>query len=155
MAKATVKMPEDFLKKVSRLADKTDEIVETVLETGGEIVLAKVRSNLSGVIGKNTKHDSVSTGELEASLGMSPVKIDRKGEHNLKIGFNEPRRNQPKASKGKRSYYTLTNAMIANVIEYGKHNQPEKPFLKPARRAARKPCIDAMQKKLEEEIEKI
>ena len=40
-----MKMPEDFLMKVSRLADKTDEILPKVLEAGAEIVEDKVRSN--------------------------------------------------------------------------------------------------------------
>ena len=38
MAKATWKMPEEFLMKVSRLADKTDEIIPKVLEAGAEAV---------------------------------------------------------------------------------------------------------------------
>ena len=46
MAKATMKLPEVFLMKVSRLAERTDEILPRVLEAGGEVVEAKVRSNL-------------------------------------------------------------------------------------------------------------
>ena len=38
MAKVQMKMPEDFLMKVSRLADKTDEILPKVLEAGAEVV---------------------------------------------------------------------------------------------------------------------
>lgn len=147
-------MPEDFLLKLSKLGDKTDEIVESCLEAGSEVVLSKVRSNLSSVIGGGTKYPSESTGELEASLGVTPVKVDNKGVHNVKIGFNEPRRRQY-AAKGKRSYYTITNAMIANVIEHGKHGQPPKPFLKPARTSSRKPAIEAMKRKLDEEIGKL
>ena len=37
--------------KVSRLADKTDEIIPKVLEAGAEVVEDKVRSNLQSVIG--------------------------------------------------------------------------------------------------------
>ena len=154
MAKATVKMPEDFLLKASRLADQTDVIIPKVLEAGGEVVLAKVKSNLDSVIGSGTKYPSESTGELAASLGITPAKVDKNGVHNVKIGFNEPRRRQY-AAKSKRSYYVITNAMIANVIEHGKHGQPPKPFLKPAKTSSRKPCIDAMKRKLDEEIEKI
>jgi len=154
MAKVEVKMPEDFLLKLSKLGEKTDEIVESCLEVGSEVVLSKVRSNLSSVIGGGTKYPSESTGELEASLGVTPIKVDNKGVHNVKIGFNEPRRRQY-AAKGKRSYYTITNAMIANVIEHGKHGQPPKPFLKPARTSSRKPAIEAMKRKLEEEIGKL
>ena len=51
MAKVQIKMPEDFLLKLSRLGNKTDEILPKVLEAGGEVVLEKVRSNLQAVIG--------------------------------------------------------------------------------------------------------
>ena len=37
MAKLTIKMPDDFLQKVSRLAARTDEIMPRVLETGAEV----------------------------------------------------------------------------------------------------------------------
>ena len=65
--------------KVSRLADKTDEILPKVLEAGAEIVEDKVRSNLQAVIGSGTKYDSRSTGELLRSLGTSPALQDRDG----------------------------------------------------------------------------
>jgi hypothetical protein len=69
MAKVDFKMPEEFLLKVSRLAEKTDEIIPKVLEAGAEVVYDKVKSNLSSVVGKNTKVKSRSTGELESALG--------------------------------------------------------------------------------------
>ena len=154
LARAEIKMPEEFLSKVSRLGDQTDTIIEKALQAGGKVVLDKVRSNLLSVVGKKTKIESRSTGELAGALGLSPVKIDRKGVHNAKVGFNEPRRKQCTA-KGKRSYYTITNAMLATVLEYGKHGQPAKPFLKPAKAASRKPCQEEMRRTLEEEIEKL
>ena len=57
-----LKMPEEFLLKVSRLGAKTDEILPRVLEAGAEIVEDKVRSNLTAVIGKELKEESRSTG---------------------------------------------------------------------------------------------
>jgi HK97 gp10 family phage protein len=143
MAKASFKMPEDFLRKVSALEDKTDEIIPRVLEVGGEIALDKVRNNLSGVIGKGTKTESRSTGQLANALGLSPARMDREGDFNVKVGFSEPRRDG------------VSNAKIANIIEYGKHGQPPKPFLKPAKTASRTPAIEAMKKKLDEEIDGI
>lgn len=143
MAKVNMKMPEEFLMKVSKLADQTDVIIPKVLEAGGEVVLEKVKGNLQSVIGKDTKYPSKSTGELLSSLGLTSAKQDRDGDYNVKVGFAEPR------SDGG------SNAKIANIIEYGKHGQPAKPFLKPAKSASRKPCMGAMIAKLEEEIEKI
>ena len=151
MAKATYKLPEDFLMKVSRLADKTDEIVPRVLQAGGEVVEKKVRSNLQAVIGSGIKEESRSTGELVGALGVSPAMLDRDGNFNVKVGFDEPRRQQNAAVR-KRSYKERTNAMIANVLEYGKHGQPAKPFLKPAKSASKNACIEAMKAKLESEM---
>lgn len=143
MAKVDVKMPEDFLLKLSRLGDKTDEICGKALNAGGEIVLAKVKSNLSAVVGKDTKTESRSTSELERSLGVSPVLIDKDGNANIKIGFKEPR------SDGK------SNAKIASIIEYGKQGQPPKPFLKPARTSSKKACVKAMVETLEQEVKNL
>ena len=154
MAKIEIKLPEEFLLKVSKLEARTDEIVERALEDGGKVVLAKVKSNLSGVTGNGLKNPPRSTGELESSLGVSPPDVDNSGTHNVKVGFNDPRRRQH-AAKGKRSYYEITNAMLANVIEYGKHGQPPKPFLKPARSSSRTACNNAMKARLEEEIDKL
>ena len=115
MAKVNMKMPEEFLMRVSKLADQTDVIIPKVLEAGGDVVLEKVKSNLQSVVGKDTKYPSKSTGELVSSLGLTSAKQDRNGDYNVKVGFAEPR------SDGG------SNAKIANIIEYGKHGQPAKP----------------------------
>ena len=143
MAKADIQMPDDFLEKLSRLGSKTDEISERVLEAGGEIVLAKTKSNLASVIGSGTAYDSRTTGELERSLGLTPVKVDKNGNHNIKLGFSEPR------SDGG------SNAKIANILEYGKSGQRAKPFLKPAKSASKAAAEDAMKRKFQEEVDKI
>lgn len=143
MAKVDVKMPEEFLLKLSKLGSNTDAIAEKVLEAGGEVVLNKVKSNLASVVGKDTKYKSRSSGELEGALGLSPTKPDKNGNHNIKIGFAEPR------SDGS------SNAMLANLIEYGKHGQPARPFLKPAKTAARAECIQVMEQTFEEEVAKL
>ncbi|MFA9398837.1 MAG: HK97 gp10 family phage protein [Clostridiaceae bacterium] len=143
MATASYKMPEDFLLKIATLADKTDEIIPKVLEEGGEVVKDKVKANLQAVIGKDTKYDSRSTGELINALGVSPAGIDKNGNYDVKVGFDEPRRDGE------------SNAKIANIIEYGKSGQPAKPFLKSAKSSSRKACIEAMKTKLDEEINKL
>ena len=116
MAKVDIKMPDEFLERMSRLGSNFDAVAKTVLEAGGEVVLQKVQSNLSSVVGAGTKYESRSTGELESALGLTPAKTDKNGNHNVKVGFSEPR------SDGG------SNAKLANIIEYGKHGQPPKPF---------------------------
>lgn len=143
MAKAEVQLPEELLTRLSQLGAKSDEIAEKMLEAGGEVLLSSVKSNLAGVIGKGTKYPSESTGELERSLGLSPAKLDRNGNHNIKVGFSEPRADGS------------SNARIANIIEYGKHGQPAKPFLKPAKSASKAAVIEAMKQAFEQEVSKL
>ena len=143
MAKATIKMPDELLVKLSRLGAKSDEIAAMALEAGGQVVLDKVKSNLESVIGSDTKYDSRSTSELVESLGLTPAKIDRNGNSNVKIGFSEPRSDSE------------SNAMIAAVIEYGKHGQPPKPFMEPAKSESKNECKKVMKAVLEREVAKL
>ena len=143
MAKVDIKMPDDFLLKISKLGSDFDPVAEKVLKAGGEVVFKRTKSNLSAVIGKGTKHESRSTGELEKALGVTSVRLDRNGNHNIKIGFSEPR------TDGE------SNAKLANILEYGKHGQPAKPFLKPAKSASKSECISTMKSTFEEEVKKI
>ena len=105
MAKADVKMPDEFLAKLSRLGSQTDTFAEKVLQAGGEVALDKVRSNLKAVVGSGNKGESRSTGELERSLGLSPVMVDKNGNYDIKVGFSEPRTDG------------ASNAKIANILE--------------------------------------
>jgi len=141
VAKADVKMPDEFLSRISRLGAQTDSIAEKVLQAGGEVALAKVRSNLKYVVGSETKSKSRSTGELERALGLSPVMIDKNGNHDIKVGFSEPRTDGG------------SNAKISNILEYGTSGQSAKPFLKPAKSAVKKQCVEAMKSAFEKEVE--
>lgn len=143
MANMKFTMPEDFMKKISSLGDKTDEVIAKVLEAGAEVVESEVRNNLETQIGNNTKQKSKSTGQLISALGTASVRQDKKGVMNVKIGFSENRRDGKK------------NAMIATVLEYGKSNQKARPFIKPALRKSKNACINAMIRKLDEEIERL
>ena len=142
MAKVNIKLPDDFLKKLSTLGDRTDEVAKRALTEGGEIILARVRVNLIGVIGKNLKGESRSTGQLVSSLGLSKVLVDRNGNYNIKIGFDEYRDDGS------------SNAGVANILEYGKHGQPAKPFLAPAERQVGNQALERMKQVIEEEMKK-
>lgn len=143
MAKADIQFPDAFLEQLSRLGSQFDSVAESVLEAGGEVVLAKAQHNLAAVVGTGTKYDSRSTGELVDSLGLSPVKLNNSGNHDIKVGFSEPR------SDGG------SNAKIANILEYGKHGQAPKPFMKPARTSSKAECIQVMKDALEAEVKKL
>ena len=111
MARCSFKMPEEFLLKYLTWRIKLMKLFQGFKRRCG-VVKDKVKSNLEAVIGKNTKVESRSTGELIKALGVSPAGIDRNGNHDVKVGFDEPRQDG------------VSNAKIANIIEYGKSGQP-------------------------------
>ena len=125
--------------QLTKATEKTDSAIPNALEAGGKVVFEKMRANLSSSIGRGTKYKSRSTGKLLAALGVSPVKVNDGGNYDVKVGFSEGRGD-------------ASNAMLANLLEYGKHGQPPKPFLKRTKSSSQTPCIEAMQTVLKEEL---
>ena len=140
MAKVKIEMPTDLLDQLAGMGNALDAAIPKALEAGGKVVMDKMKSNLRAAIGRGTKGKSRSTGELAASLGVSPAKLDRDGNLDVKVGFSEGRGD-------------VSNAMLANLLEYGKHGQPPKPILKQTKSSSRKPCFEAMQTTLKEELD--
>ena len=139
MAKVTIKMPTTLMDQLAKAAEKTDAAIPKALEAGGKVVYEKMQANLHAAIGRGTKYKSRSTGKLLAALGVSPVKVNDGGNYDVKVGFSEGRGD-------------ANNAMLANLLEYGKHGQPPKPFLKRTKSSSQAPCIAAMQSVLKEEL---
>ncbi len=138
MGRITIKMPTEFMDQLAKAAEKTDAAIPKALEAGGKVVFETMKANLRSAIGRDTKYPSRSTGKLLAALGVSPVKLNDEGNYDVKVGFSEDRE--------------VSNAKLANILEYGKHGQPPKPILKPTRRSSRRSCIEAMQAALKEEL---
>ena len=143
MAKVTTKLPDDLLIQLSQLGEKSDEISEKMLEAGGDVVKDEMAQQLKGVIGKDTAYPSRSTGQLLSSIGKSGVKLDRNGNPDIKVGFDDHRDDG------------TTNSMIANIIEFGKSNQPARPFVKKTKNRSKKSCESAMAEVFESEVKKI
>ena len=139
MARVTIKMPTTLMDQLAKAAEKTDAAIPKALEAGGKVVYEKMQANLHAAIGRGTKYKSRSTGKLLAALGVSPVKVNDGGNYDVKVGFSEGRGD-------------ANNAMLANLLEYGKHGQPPKPFLKRTKSSSQAPCIAAMQSVLKEEL---
>ena len=140
MAKVKIEMPDEFLNQIAGMGNALDAAIPKALAAGGKVVMEKMKSNLHAAIGRGTKVKSRSTGNLAASLGVSPAKLDREGNLDVKVGFSENRG-------------AVSNAMLANLLEFGKHGQLPKPFLKQTKSSSRKPCIEAMQAALKGELD--
>ena len=158
MATLKVKLPDDLMIGLERLSKQADEVVKKTLEAGAEVVEEKARANL-----KNSLKGE-SSGQLLGALGISPVKSnDKLDGWDIKIGFNEPRQDKQgsttykkKRKGGKVSEYKLTNAMVANILEYGRKDksQTAKPFMKPAEDATKAKARATMKQVFTEEANK-
>ena len=159
MATLKVKLPDELMIGLERLGNHVDAVVEKTLEAGAEVVEEKARANL-----KNSLKGE-SSGQLLEALGTSPVlPNDKLDGYDIKIGFAEPRQDKKggttykkKLKSGKTSEYQLTNAMVANILEYGRKDksQTAKPFMKPAEDATKAQARARMKKVFTEEAEKI
>lgn len=143
MARVQIKLPNDFIDALDSASSLIDNSAEQVLKAGANIVEPRMRSNLSATIGSSTKQPSRSTGQLAKALGTAPVKVNSRGDYNVKVGFAENR------DDGR------ANALIANVLEHGRSNQPARPFLAPTRSQTRRAAITAMKQTLAARIEQV
>lgn len=143
MARVQIKLPNDFIDALDSASSLIDNSAEQVLKAGANIVEPRMRSNLSAAIGSNTKQPSRSTGQLAKTLGTAPVKVNSRGDYNVKVGFAENR------DDGR------ANALIANVLEHGRSNQPARPFLAPTRSQTRRAAITAMKQTLAARIQQV
>lgn len=143
MARVQITLPNDFIDALDSASSLIDNSAEQVLKAGANIVEPRMRSNLSAAIGSNTKQPSRSTGQLAKALGTAPVKVNSRGDYNVKVGFSENR------DDGR------ANALIANVLEHGRSNQPARPFLAPTRSQTRRAAITAMKQTLAARIEQV
>ena len=143
MARVQIRLPNDFIDALDSASSLIDNCAEQVLKAGANIVEPRMRSNLSAAIGSSTKQPSRSTGQLAKALGTAPVKVNSRGDYNVKVGFAENR------DDGR------ANALIANVLEHGRSNQPARPFLAPTRSQTRRAAITAMKQTLAARIQQV
>ncbi len=146
MARCRIKLPEETLSKLSRLGKNIDRISAAMLEDGAAVIQEQAAKNLEAVIGSGTKHKSRSTGGLRQLVKQSRVYKIANGDSHIKIGvwgYYYP--------NGKKTPAPL----VANVLEHGRSDMAAKPWLKPALSKARKACVAAMQKRFEDEVDKL
>ncbi|MEX3505467.1 HK97 gp10 family phage protein [Corynebacterium sp. LK2510] len=135
MARVQIKLPTAFIDSLEAASAMLDTAAEEVLQAGAAVVEPRLRANLTAAIGHGAT-PSRSTGQLLGALGTTSVKVNSRGDHNVKIGFAENRRDG------------RSHALVANVLEHGRSNQAACPFLAPTRSQTRRPAIEEMKQVL-------
>lgn len=140
-----VKASEDYALRLSALAEHTQEAVTAAIEAGAGILADAMRSGYTGGLSRN------STGQMLGSMGITPVKLDRNGFWNAKVGFEgyDLRRSR-RWPKG------VPNQLKARVLESGTRDGriQKHETIKKALRANQAKIQEAMERELDTYFEK-
>ena len=138
MARISFNAGDDYVARLLKTANRSEEMMKKAIYAGAAVVTDKIRENLEA----NLTGSSQSTGALADSLGITPITEDRTGFWNAKVGFDGY------DEKG------VPNQLKARVMESGSSTVQKRPFVRPAVNATKKAAVEAMQRVIEEEIEK-
>lgn len=160
MAKATVLKDASIADQLQKLSGRTEEVAKKAIYAGAKILTDEIRSNLENLpedqfryLQEGEKFNGVPKDQkkdLEESLGVTPIKRDKHGDWNAKIGFDGygsfPTKKYPKG---------VPNNILARSIESGSSVRQKTPFVRPAIRKKKKEVLAAMQTVVDEEISKM
>lgn len=156
MARMTFKLGEKYGEKLLRVATSSEEIAKAAIDAGADILTDEIRKNLTANLNDPTSasvsgrslfknYYNKTSGSLLEALGITPILQDSDGIWNAKIGFGDPNYD-PKG---------VPNVLKARVMESGSSTIRKRPFVRPAVAAKKQEVLDAMQRVIDEETEKI
>lgn len=137
MARIRFKGSDEYALKLNRLASGSEKIAKKAIYEAAGIVADRIRAEM------DKKLSGESTGDLAASLGITPIERDDYGNWNAKIGFDGY------DSKG------VPNQLKARALESGTSKMKKRPFVRPAMYASKKRALEAMKRVIDEETAKI
>lgn len=159
MAKIKVEYPTELSEKMNSLGKEHDRIMESCLKAAAIPVKQAAYSKFDAVVGRPHvvrgphgrlyNYGARLTGTLRRSIGISKVRIDRKGNHDVKIGFADAVEPTTKIRCG------YLAAIIERGVLHGRRNQPPRPFIKPAEQASKQAAGEAFLKTFDEEYAKL
>ena len=159
MARVTVLKDASISDQLKKLSGRTEEVAKKAIYAGAKILTDEVRKNLDNLpeeqfrfLMEGEKFGGVppeQKKDLQDSLGVTPIKQDKTGDWNAKIGFDGygsmPTTKYPKG---------LPNNLLARSIESGSSVRQKTPFVRPAIRKKKKEVLAEMQAVVDEEIRK-
>lgn len=161
MAKIAFKVSEEYEEKLAKLADRSEEVARRALYEAADIVADKIRENIVALPEEKFRYlrdgdmfKGVPKAQKELLLmnfGISPIRIERDGRLTVKLGFAEYAGEHPT----KTYPHGLPAQLVAGAVESGSSVRKKHPFVRPAVNATKAAAEEAMQKVIDEEIEKI
>ena len=151
---------DEFAQYLSRLEDGADEIAKRAIYDGAGIVADEIKSAIDSIpedtarfLLSGEKYQSATKDEkedLRRSFGVSPMKGNSFDGWNVKLGFDgygsNPTKQYPKG---------VPNPLIARSIESGSTVRVKYPFVRRSVNKMKKKAIEAMDKKILEQVKEI
>ena len=150
MAQSKAVLPTEVIKQLETLEREADSIIDKMLDAGVQALKPEIERNLRWSI-----QGEYATGELEKSLVVKNIKGGKLSYKGRFVTFNGNSRLQ--RAKNGRIYKRKTPARlneIAAVLEYGKSDQPPRPFLRPAFIEKNEAIVQAMEEVFDRETKK-
>lgn len=157
MARISFKGMDEYVKRLERLTDDTDEAIEKAVDAGVNVLADAVRAALNTIPTHGDKeHGSPKNplvgltaqekADLLAGYGVAPIRKD--GDYiNRKVGFHGYG-----SKKTKKYPQGVPNSLIARSLESGTSWRQKSPVIRQAVNRVKKQAEDAMKKELENQI---
>lgn len=139
MARMVIKSAKSLSGMLDRLGKDTERIATKAVLAAADPLADGIRRRLQG----NLMFSKISTGDMEKSFGISPVRVNMNGNVDVKIGFSGYDRKR------------VANQLKARVMERGSRKQKARPFFQPEVNLQRKKIKQIMAQVVADEIEKI
>lgn len=135
--------PNDLMSKLQKLDANIGDIEDKMLESGTNVLLPEVKKNLqTAITGKYAE------GELIKSVATKKKRTKKERANLIYFKGTVTR----KFKNGKTA--KVSNNLKAAVLEYGKQDQPARPFVRPAFNAKQAAIVSAMETTFEKEAQK-
>lgn len=141
--KLEVKIPTELIEKNQKLADNIEDIEDKMLTAATDVLVPEVQKNLNKAI--TGKYE---TGDLRKSVAVKKRRTKKEKANIVYFKGTVIRRFKNGTTQ------KVTNNLKAAVLEYGKENQPPRPFLRTAMTAKRTEMISAMEDTCDRETRK-
>lgn len=141
--KLDVKLPKELIQKTQALSDNIENIEDKMLEAATDILVPEVKKNLGkSITGK------YETGVLRESVAVRKTRTKKEKSNTVYFKGQVIR----KFKNGKTQ--KVPNDLKAAVLEFGKKDQPPRPFMRPAMNAKKAEILNTMENVYNREIKK-
>lgn len=157
MAKFQVQGLDEYAKKLQTLGGKSEQVAKMAVFDGAAVIAEAIKAGIKALPTDNTFGTSGSPvngisnrqkADLINGFGLAPMKVEN-GYINTKAGFNgygnTPTKKYPNG---------VPNQILARSIESGTSFRKKHPFIRSAVNSSKNAAIDAMNKKIDEEMRK-